>query len=178
MEQSWYFTIELATKEEMPHTVYSFLEQMTRGMYNDGGYSFYTNGSHIVAGGPYPNHLTSSERWDRIADFKNSHWGKLAEFPEYSSQYPHEKFTVGLSLGMSNSAGAPIIYINMIDNSEHHGPGGNGGNSPDPCFGRITHGFDVVERMHNSSPGGVPPPPGEWKDMEHGPIAVKSIKIL
>ena len=79
-------------------------------------------------------------------------------------------------MGMSSTAGGPIIYINMDDNTQHHGPGGYDG-GPDPCFGRITHGHDVVERMHSSSPGGVPPP-GEWRDMESGPIAVKSIRIL
>ena len=57
------------------------------------------------------------------------------------------------------SVSGPSFYINTVDNSEIHGPGGQptdddvgsiGGSrsgSADPCFGRIVSGYDVIQRI-------------------------------
>ena len=157
----------------MPHTVWTFLEQVRAGLYEDGGFSFYTNAQHILKGGPKANHLTSKERSDRVKAFKDSPYGRL-QFPEYSPNMPHEKYT----LGMSGRPGGPDIYVNMVDNSVNHGPGGYAKDGTgDPCFGKVIVGTDVIDRIRKASAGGVVPH-GKWIKTEPGPIAVKSVKII
>jgi cyclophilin family peptidyl-prolyl cis-trans isomerase len=169
-ERNWYFTIELAPVDDMPHTVYTFLEQVSHHLYDDGGYSFFANAAHVVQGGPQANHLTAKGE-NPEQRFTDSGYGAVA-FPEYSTNFPHERFT----LGLSGRPGGPKFYINMLDNSKNHGPGGYAEDGTgDPCFGKITHGFDVVEKMHAAS---GPLESGQWKDTEGGSIAVRSIKIL
>merc|ERR1712150_153892 len=93
-------------------------------------------------------------------------------FQEYSDRFPHETYT----LGFSGRPGGPSFYINTIDNTKNHGPGGYAADGKgDPCFGKVIHGFDVVDRMHQAS-GELKE--GEWKDTEGGPIAVRSMKFI
>lgn len=68
-------------------------------------------------------------------------------FSEYSSDYPHKKYTVGFQ----GHPGGPEFYINMDDNDSIHGPGGQEyhdvTDDGDTCFGEITHGRDVLEHF-------------------------------
>ena len=41
-------------------------------------------------------------------------------FQEYSAEYPHRPFTVGIA----GRPGGPDFYINLLDNVKNHGPGG------------------------------------------------------
>mmetsp|Transcript_714 Transcript_714/g.991 ORF Transcript_714/g.991 Transcript_714/m.991 type:complete len:395 (+) Transcript_714:289-1473(+) len=170
LEQNWYFVVELAKVDDMPHTVYTFLQQISNHLYDDGGYSFFANAGHVVQGGPVSNHLTP-KGISPAGNFKESGYETVL-FPEYSTHMRHKKYT----LGMSGRPGGPKFYINMIDNSKNHGPGGYATDGTgDPCFGKIIRGLDVVEKLHAAS---GPLDNGNWKDTEGGPVAVRSVKIL
>ena len=47
--------------------------------------------------------------------------------------------------------GGPDFYINKMDNSANHGPGGQTqvvlNEEADPCFGRILEGKDIIDRI-------------------------------
>jgi len=55
-------------------------------------------------------------------DIKNFTTGGIDKlsFREYSTQYPHTQWTVGLA----GRPSGPDFYINKIDNTIRHGPGG------------------------------------------------------
>lgn len=110
------FIIEMAPVEEMPHTVYWFLEQVNRTLYD--GCSFHRNAGHVIQGGPVPNFLSPPEvhlnRRFVEAGFQS------VLFQEYSPNFPHKKYT----LGFAGRPGGPDFYISMMDNSKLHGPGG------------------------------------------------------
>ena len=71
-------------------------------------------------------------------------WGSLG-FPEYDSDHPHEKYTLGFA------GQGPTFYINTFDNTYIHGPGGQGHHllprDADPCFGKVVEGHDVVDAL-------------------------------
>ena len=166
---SAWITIELAPADEMPHTVYTFLEQVTRGLYNDGGYSFHHNAVHVVQGGPIANHLTPYGV-DPYERFQESGVANVL-FQEYSESMPH----VPYSVGMSGRPSGPNFYFNVQDNSKLHGPGGYAKDgSADPCFGRVVRGQDAIDTMHQLG-GGVNP--GEWKELDPK-VAVRWVKLL
>jgi len=169
----------------MPYTIFTFLEQVRTGLYdvNDsssgggGGYSFFAVAPHIVYGGPKPNHLSvrQSPQQNPADAFRKFPYGQHVQpIVEYSPNMPHEKYTLGMSTG-HHPGTDPHLYVNVMDNTASHGPGPEG--RGDACFGRILSGTDVIDRMHRSSKGGVPVD-AEWKEVEPGPIAVKSVKIL
>lgn len=111
-----HFIIELAPVEEMPHTVYWFLEQVNRTLYD--GCSFHRNAGHVIQGGPAPNFLSPPEpRLNRR--FMEAGFHSVL-FQEYSSNFPHKKYT----LGFAGRPGGPDFYISTMDNSALHGPGG------------------------------------------------------
>jgi hypothetical protein len=63
----------------------------------------------------------------------------------------------------------------MRDNPKVHGPGGYAKDgSADPCFGRITRGTDIIDRIHALT-GELNP--GDWKKIEN-PVAIISMKRL
>merc|ERR1719242_284964 len=68
-------------------------------------------------------------------------------FQEFHKDFPHHQWT----LGFAGRPGGPDFYINKIDNTENHGPGGQDHydlyEEADPCFGRIVDGFDVLEKI-------------------------------
>lgn len=171
-DKHWYIVVELAPLDQMPHTVHTFLEQVSRGLFNRGGYSFDHNGIHIVHGAPIPNHLTQRPEWEYpLERFDASGYGSVI-IQEYSDQFPHEKYT----LGMTGRPSGPGMYINVRDNTRLHGPGGYADDGQgDPCFGKVVKGHDVVDRLHRAA-GELEA--GDWKEMEEGPIAIRSIDIL
>ncbi|KAG7342620.1 hypothetical protein IV203_020564 [Nitzschia inconspicua] len=64
---------------------------------------------------------------------------KLA-FPDYSPEFPHVTWT----LGYTGRPGGPDWYINKVDNTKGHGPGGQSQHpleeQGDSCFGRVVEG--------------------------------------
>lgn len=131
--------LETASANLMPHSIFLFLEMVTHGVYN--GAPFHRNAVHLVQAGPGVAATTEKE-----PSLQN------VIYQEFSSEFPHEKYTVGFP----GRPGGPDFYINMRDNSHLHGPGGQihhyGDIVPDadPCFARILKGQSVIERIHKS----------------------------
>jgi hypothetical protein len=85
------------------------------------------NAQHVMQFGPQyaADDTTNIEDGDsssskkRYQDFYNRGIDKLS-FQEYSPQYPHTQWT----LGLAGRPSGPDFYINKIDNTIRHGPGG------------------------------------------------------
>jgi cyclophilin family peptidyl-prolyl cis-trans isomerase len=159
--------LELASVEELPHVVYWFLEQVSRGLYD--GCSFFRNAGHVIQGGLVPNFLSPPN--PRLHQrFKDAGF-YAALFQEYSERFPHVKYTMGLA----GRPGGPDFYISVRDNSALHGPGGQKNyedpTEADPCFAKVVEGFDVVDRMHIS-----PVLPGGYNMVNN--VAITSMTIL
>jgi cyclophilin family peptidyl-prolyl cis-trans isomerase len=124
------FVIELAPDSEMPHFVYWFLEQAERRLFD--GATYHRDSFHVIHGDP-------------ISETEES-GSENVLFPEHSSQFTHERYT----LGYNGRPGGPDFYINLFNNiktpGKNHGPGGHNDDA-DPCFAKIVDGFDAVERM-------------------------------
>jgi cyclophilin family peptidyl-prolyl cis-trans isomerase len=164
-----WITVELAPIDEMPHTVHMFMEQVDQGLYNDGGYSFHRNSDHIIMGAPISNHLTP-DGVDNLEKF-NSHGISNVLLQEYSPNFPHQPYT----LGLAGRPGGPDFYINIKDNTNVHGPGGYAADGQaDPCFARITRGTEIIDRIHGMS-GELHE--GDWKDIDPF-VAVRSAKVI
>mmetsp|Transcript_8663 Transcript_8663/g.18509 ORF Transcript_8663/g.18509 Transcript_8663/m.18509 type:complete len:240 (+) Transcript_8663:1-720(+) len=108
---------------------------------------------------------------DPYIEMKNAGIDSVS-FQEYSLFYPHEKYTIGFA-GRPHSG--PEFYFNLMNNTLDHGPveqrkrefgddvvmdemnDANNNNDvgvelekilePDPCFGRVVKGFDVVDAI-------------------------------
>ena len=153
-----YITMELATADQMPQTVLWFLEQVDTGIYNFAEFAFTSSVEHLVLAKPVTEGLV--RRMEEFGLYR-------IVFPEYSSDFKHVKYSVGLS----GRPGGPNFYINMDDNSRHHGPGGYAADgSGDPCFGRITRGLDAVDRLHVVQGDG-------WTELNPN-VYILSMKIL
>ena len=127
-------SIELAPLDLMPHTVNLFLQQVHHKLWD--GCSVNTNADHIYQLGPsYEDDL--KEKYSHYEQFYERGLDKVS-YQEYSEQYRHKQWTVGLA----GRPGGPDFYVNKVDNTVIHGPGGqtNDGdmhNEADPCFGRV-----------------------------------------
>jgi hypothetical protein len=68
-------------------------------------------------------------------------------FPDYSDEYPHEPWTIGYT----GRPGGPDWYINKVNNTLGHGPGGQSQyaleEQGDSCFGRVVEGQDVLTKQ-------------------------------
>jgi cyclophilin family peptidyl-prolyl cis-trans isomerase len=136
----------------MPHTVFTFLEQVENGMYDHGEFAFEYNGPHVTLATPATDGLKSIFDQSGIAHVL---------FPEYSPSVAHEPYTVGLA----GRPSGPNFYFNMVDNVKLHGPGGYAKDgSGDPCFGKVTRGMDIIDRVHGST---GPLTKGDWKRIEN-----------
>ena len=160
--------IVLAAVDDMPHTVYFFLEQVTHKLYD--GTSFHRNAGHVMQGGPSPNFLTKPDA--RLKQrFTESGFASVL-FQEYSPKSPHEKYT----LGMAGRPGGPDFYVSTRNNTDLHGPGGQGNyqdpSEADPCFAKVIEGTEFVDRMQLG-----PVKPGGYKALKHN-VAITSMRIL
>jgi cyclophilin family peptidyl-prolyl cis-trans isomerase len=128
------FVAELAPLTWLPATVNNFLQQVHQGLWDRT--AFHVNAKHVIMAHPFE---TVPKR--HLFDEKG-----LAEFSflEYSKEFPHSKYTVGLN---GNPIG-PDFYINKMDNSEIHGHGGHQlGGYAEPCFAKIILGWEVIDDM-------------------------------
>lgn len=150
------FTVEMAPLDVMPHAVHLFLEQVLHGLWNNAW--FYINGPHVLQAGPQADEAeldkaiekSGSEEVDErsiaLRPFRDIGLESLS-FPEYSDQFPHAPWT----LGFTGRPGGPDWYINKMDNSESHGPGGQYhhdiSESADACFARVYSGFETLDAI-------------------------------
>mmetsp|Transcript_23618 Transcript_23618/g.44944 ORF Transcript_23618/g.44944 Transcript_23618/m.44944 type:complete len:507 (+) Transcript_23618:242-1762(+) len=138
-----HFVVECAPLDLMPHAVHLFLEQVMHGLWNNAW--FYLNGPHVLQGGPQAQEGEEDEG-AAFNRFKNLGLDTLA-FPEYSTEYPHVQFT----LGYTGRPGGPDFYINKMNNTEAHGPGGQHQHSleefADACFAKVVDGYETLEMI-------------------------------
>jgi cyclophilin family peptidyl-prolyl cis-trans isomerase len=158
--------LELAKAEEMPHSVFLFLEQVTRGLFD--GASFHRNAVHVVQGGPHTNFMSPPDA-NLYNRFKRSGFEHVM-FQEYHPNWSHQTYTIGYA---GRPAGGPDFYFNMLDNARIHGPGGQASTvEAEPCFGKVIAGFDLVDRMHAS-----PVQPGPYHALEHN-VAIVKMRLM
>ena len=142
------FTLEMAPLNLMPIAVNLFLQQVHHKLWN--GCSFVINAMHILQAGPH--RYTEGGKYDAnlpelLKRFQNSRLDKMP-FQEYHDDYPHSKYTVGYA----GRPGGPDFYINKIDNSVNHGPGGQSHHDlheeADPCFARLIGGMEILDQLN------------------------------
>jgi len=136
-------TIEMAPLGLMPHSKQLFMEQIFHGLWNGCTFQSHKDG-RIGATAATPDSLDS-----KLQQFKDAELDSVS-FQEYDENFPHSLLTVGFD----GRPGGPSWYINTRDNEEAHGPGGSKNvyaltDEADPCFGRVVHGFEVVEKLQN-----------------------------
>jgi cyclophilin family peptidyl-prolyl cis-trans isomerase len=146
------FEIEMAPLDLMPHSVYTFMEMASLGLLD--GCSFILNALHVVKAAPLPSDGSFSQ--DKGQQFAANGLESVA-FREYSSHYPHKRYTVGFA-----ADGTPSFYINTDDNTEIH--------IGDPCFGTVVSGIETVKRLEAS-----PTRNGIWFENR---IGIKSAKVV
>lgn len=150
------FVVQLAPLGSMPHAVHLFLEQVSHKLW-DGGW-FYLNGPHVLQAGPQAEEeeverareAGLSQRAAAIRPFRELLLDSLS-FAEYSDDFPHLPWT----LGFTGRPGGPDFYINKVDNTVSHGPGGqvhheSSSEHADACFAKVVDGFDTLEKMIKS----------------------------
>lgn len=137
-------TIEMAPLGLMPIAVNLFLQQIHHKLWND--CAFVINAMHILQAGPHQYKGKGEYAANAMmlkSKFEKSRLDKMP-YQEYSEEYPHAKYTVGYA----GRPGGPDFYINKVDNSVNHGPGGQTHHDlheeADPCFGRVVGGIEVM----------------------------------
>jgi hypothetical protein len=133
------FVVEMAPVDTVPHAIEVFLDMITNKMWDNTVLYHHVTTTHVVAAAPVVYGTFSSKLHVLEA---MGYTG--VSYPEYSKSFPHYKLTVGFA------GSGPNFYINTRNNSDHHGPGGQGHHDlptdADPCFGRVISGEDVVLR--------------------------------
>lgn len=139
------FVMEMASIDLMPHSVHFFLDQISLGLWDNTVFWHHDGVDHVISAAAVAY---------QTGEPKHHHFQALdvgpLSFAEYANSLPHKPWTVGF-------AGAgPEFYINTVDNTILHGPGGQGQHhhlpgQADPCFATITDGVDVVSKMYNLS---------------------------
>jgi cyclophilin family peptidyl-prolyl cis-trans isomerase len=132
--------LEMAPMDFMPHSVHLFLELVSHQVWNNTVFWHQADIPHLVAATPI-NHSTGVSRKKDLQQMRLAG----VSFLEHSKSYPHEKYTVGFSRH------GPDFYINTMDNSKTHGPGGQAhyelDDEADPCFAKVVEGHDVVDTL-------------------------------
>ena len=165
--------IELAPLELMPHSIHLFLTQIDEGYWTRGTPAIAINAEHVLQACPHPClenvDMGGSSPGYPYEDMKRAGLDTVS-FQEYSTYYPHVKYTIGFA-GKPHSG--PEFYINMMDNTLDHGTleerrfkmgptryaawaaeafgsleeVNEKSIEPYPCFGKIIKGFDVVDEI-------------------------------
>lgn len=138
------FTVEMHSLDYMPHSVLTFLEQISHGLW-DNTY-FITNAPHILLISTVQDIDQKPYNFSHISDFEAVGLDHLL-FQEYHEQYPHKPMT----LGFAGRPAGPNFYINKIDNTFIHGPGGQAHHEideeADPCFATVVAGKEILTRI-------------------------------
>jgi cyclophilin family peptidyl-prolyl cis-trans isomerase len=134
------FIAELASIDEMPVSIDYFLDLSHHKIFDDTAFFHHDNTEHVIVAAPIDFETQRIKHTEMKALNKRS-----IGFPEYSTKYPHKKYTIGFA------GQGPTFYINIIDNTEHHGPNGPSQHllpgEAEPCFATIVEGFQAVDDM-------------------------------
>ena len=139
-----FFTVQLSSLDDMPVSVYTFLQQTSMGLWDNTG--FFVNAPHVL--------MAKAQSFD----METHHYNTFAEkgldhlpFVEYSELYPHSKYTLGFA-GQEPVLG-PDWYVNVQDNTQNHGPQGLLESRGEPRFAEIIIGSQVIDRITSIVPG-------------------------
>jgi cyclophilin family peptidyl-prolyl cis-trans isomerase len=165
------FTVEMAPLDLMPVAIHLFLDMVSNGIWDNTVFLHHHEVEHVIAAAPL----------DAITqEMKNESLGRMEiGFPEYSHQFPHEKYTLGFA------GQGPTFYINTFNNTVDHGPGGQLHHTlpsdADPCFAKVVEGLDVVDELmrlglKHKPTGGKGNHP--WVEASHSWTRLISAKIL
>jgi cyclophilin family peptidyl-prolyl cis-trans isomerase len=158
--------IETASIDDMPHSVFLFLEQVDHHLYDHS--AFHRNSPLLIQAGP-SNSPASHAR------FRHHPSLQTVIFQEYAPEMSHKQYT----LGYAGRPGGPDFYVNMRDNSALHGPGGQHhpvadiSRDADPCFARVVRGFEAIERVHRAAVVDA-----STNDAIIQPIMIENMKVL
>lgn len=161
--------IEMAPLDLMPHTVNFFLQQVHHELWD--GCSMVTNAPHIYQIGPSYSDEDKANDPQHYDHFYERGLDKVS-YQEYSKEYPHAQWTVGFA---GRPAG-PDFYINKLDNTMIHGPGGQTNdndlhNEADPCFGKVVEGMEALGEMNKI-------PTAENNNEVRYPVVIVNTRIL
>ena len=138
------FTVEMHSLDYMPHSVLTFLEQVEHGLW-DNTY-FMTNAPHILLSSTVQDVKSKPYNYSHLSAFQDVGLDHLL-FQEYHDHYPHKSMT----LGFAGRPAGPNFYINKIDNTVIHGPGGQAHHDideeADPCFATVVGGKEILMRI-------------------------------
>jgi cyclophilin family peptidyl-prolyl cis-trans isomerase len=168
------FIVETAPVDLMPTAIQLFLDSVDAGVWDNTILLHHEAVDHVISAAPI-DHTTQ-----RVKNMKFGNLGWIGVgYPEYSEKFQHEKYTLGFA-GLG-----PTFYINTMDNSEPHGPGGQShhvlSSDAEPCFAKVIEGFDVVDDLmrlgvHQKKVGSDAD--HSWADDEHTWTHLVSAKIV
>ena len=157
--------LQMAPDDRMPVAVLYFLRQVAAGNWD--GARFIRNAQHVLQASPVGNRQKFKDAAAARSD------GALSiPFQEYSPEFPHVPFSVGLA----GRPGGPDFYISLIDNSINHGPGTQHPDAKllgeaDTCFATVINGFEALREIQR-----LPHRPGAFHELEqHVNITVARI---
>jgi hypothetical protein len=131
------FVLEMADLDLMPYSVLTFLDLADARLWDNTVFYHHAHTNHVVAALPWDFGTFEAKRHALLSNGTT--------FVEYSEAFPHEAFTVAF-----NGRG-PNFYINTLDNSRHHGPGGQDHHDlpgdADPCFAKVISGQNAIKGM-------------------------------
>jgi cyclophilin family peptidyl-prolyl cis-trans isomerase len=168
------FVVETAPVDLMPTSIHLFLDLVVSGIWDDTIFLHHEETEHVIAAAP----VDYATQMIKHAELSRHGWIELG-FPEYTDKFPHTQYTVGFA------GQGPTFYINIMDNTDFHGPGGQDHHKlptdADPCFAKVVEGFDVVDDLvrlgsnqkKTSNQGSHP-----WADAVHTWTHIVSAKLL
>lgn len=138
--------MHMASADLMPHTVAYFLDHVSKGHFD--GTSFIRLAPHVLQADP----IQPGTKKSLHGRFSEGDSFPSVAFQEYSPKYPHKQWRVGLA----GRPGGPDFYINLVDNTKNHGPGGQTSyevvSEADACFAELdVPSMAVVKRIQELS---------------------------
>ena len=155
-----FFTVQLASLEHMPVSVYTFLQQASKHLWDNT--AFFINAPHVLMAKTKSRDLQTSN----YAEFQKEGVHQVP-FEEYSEEYPHKEYTLGFA-GHPNVG--PDFYINVRDNSQTHGPKGPLQAGAEPCFATVIIGKETIDRIRKL--------PGREDALLEKPVTIVSARII
>jgi len=145
VEEAEEVEFELAPFELLPHVTHWFLTLVETGFWD---------GCHLIRNAPHVLQFNCRGRTavsgnpSLLARVPGAEHGRITGrksivFQEFAPDFNHLPFT----LGVAGRPGGEDFYVNLVDNTRNHGPGGQGP-EPDPCFAEVVKGKDVLEKVH------------------------------